>query len=82
MDGLNSTIRIILICGWSIRGALNPVTLPSTSAGQGMFMETFMRTLASSFWAENGGAEVPKITPIMENQMEKKMENEMEAGII
>ena len=25
---------------------------------------------------------VPKITPIVENQMEKKMENEMEAGII
>ena len=25
---------------------------------------------------------VPNITPIMENQMEKKMENEMEAGII
>ena len=25
---------------------------------------------------------VPNITPIMENQMEKKMENEMETGII
>ena len=25
---------------------------------------------------------VPNTTPIMENQMEKKMENEMEAGII
>ena len=25
---------------------------------------------------------VPNITPIMENQMEKKIENEMEAGIV
>ena len=25
---------------------------------------------------------VPNITPIMENQMEKKLENEMETGII
>ena len=29
-----------------------------------------------------GDTMVPNITPIMENQMEKKMENEMEAGII
>ena len=29
-----------------------------------------------------GDTMVPNITPIMENQMEKNMENEMEAGII
>ena len=29
-----------------------------------------------------GDIMVPNITPIMENQMEKKMENEMETGII
>ena len=32
--------------------------------------------------AHSGDTMVPHITPIMENQMEKKMENEMEAGII
>ena len=30
----------------------------------------------------NGATMVPNVTPIMENQMEKKMENEMKAGII
>ena len=29
-----------------------------------------------------GDTMVPNITPIMENQMEKKMENEMETGVI
>ena len=29
-----------------------------------------------------GDTMVPNSTPIMENQMEKKMENEMETGII
>ena len=29
-----------------------------------------------------GDTMLPNVTPIMENQMEKRMENEMEAGII
>ena len=34
------------------------------------------------FYIHTGDTMVPKITPIMENQMEKKLENEMETEVL